>query len=781
MELRHVLAGKKTLEHLASNGVRFAEGNKNKTPRRKGWKDENIDIEKAPEIYESGHLLLALFADTSLCVVDVDDLENPRAKEIMEIAERCDVWRCASRKGMHLYFEQDADSDVLFDGRMRFGFTLGKRKDAKPIGDMLRDHAVAYKRAAGKVIGKISACPGLFELLSLGDEPPSRKAIRIYDDVSSRLADAKAGERNAVMFRCFLELRRRLVSAGLDEEGIRKRMLDLCDEYTRLNPSDAGAFNEARVDELLATPCKTGEGKSIQDDIVRATLDAYTELHDASVLIEGGGRDEDREVFEWDGINKEWKRRYMCQQTEAGVESMMTSLCDLYRSFHKDKHNEEPSVAKEAAAEALMAQAMKRKYLRASPASVFDRPQGSACKAIIDGDKVMLADGREGVVSFDEVNEAGDYLLARMGETAEAECKRWTSFLNEVFDDDEETVAFIGRLLASAFIPTTPPMFVICHGIGANGKSVFLSSIAKMLGEHAIECSPHAFMEPSQSNDQKRQLDERSRMLGRKIVVCPETGSDNLDLPFVKAMTGGEAVQVGGMFKKSRSVRIHALPIVATNELPRLRDVSHAVKRRIVVIPFGEIFGEDGTRPADPYLQLKLSEEMPAMRSWLLKQVEEFVKQGCEVATPEKLIARADEYLEDQTHPIESMLLAWLDKLPAGTGDMVIGRKIGKGNEARYTGALSLAMWAYNSANLQTKKPTQKQVKNWLRKRGIISDARGRYNCKPSEELSRLLLEEKDAPAEGGLFSSRTRSASDTAKVVDENNDEPDEDFAWGR
>lgn len=71
-----------------------------------------------------------------------------------------------------------------------------------------------------------------------------------------------------------------------------------------------------------------------------------------------------------------------------------------------------------------------------------------------------------------------------------AECPRWEQFLHQVFQCDSELIGFIQRAVGYSLTGSVrEQVLFLCYGTGANGKSVFLSSLRHLAGDYAMNIS----------------------------------------------------------------------------------------------------------------------------------------------------------------------------------------------------------------------------------------------------------------------------------------------------
>lgn len=144
----------------------------------------------------------------------------------------------------------------------------------------------------------------------------------------------------------------------------------------------------------------------------------------------------------------------------------------------------------------------------------------------------------------------------------------------------------------------------ILTGDKSNGKSTFLDVVTAILGEDNI------------STLDIKELGDRfstSMMFGKLANIADDIGDDFLQgtqvSVFKKVVTGNriKAEHKGqDPFEFAPYVKI----LASANEIPRMKDKTGAVLRRLVIIPFNATFSKDDP-DFDPYIKTKLSKPEP--------------------------------------------------------------------------------------------------------------------------------------------------------------------------
>lgn len=148
----------------------------------------------------------------------------------------------------------------------------------------------------------------------------------------------------------------------------------------------------------------------------------------------------------------------------------------------------------------------------------------------------------------------------------------------------------------------------ILTGNGANGKSTLLEIIERMIGEENI------------SSVALEELDERFKtyQLEGKLVNIGDDISNNYieDNSTFKKLSTGQKVNVERKGKDPYDLENYSKLIFSANELPRINDLTDALKRRLIFIPFNAKFSKKD-KDYDPFILDKLTQ--PEALEYLLK------------------------------------------------------------------------------------------------------------------------------------------------------------------
>lgn len=221
----------------------------------------------------------------------------------------------------------------------------------------------------------------------------------------------------------------------------------------------------------------------------------------------------------------------------------------------------------------------------------------------------------------------------------DATCPRWESFLSEIFPGDSDLIRFIQRAVGYTLTgEMTEQCLFVCQGTGANGKSVFLSTLQKILGEYSTNTPfdtllDHGKMVGGIPNDV-------AALNGARLVTASEANSGVVfNEGRIKALTGGDQVTARFLNQEFFMFKPTAKIWLATNHKPVIQGTDEAIWRRIRLIPFETHFsGED----VDRDLTAKLAKEAPGILAWAVRGCLDWQQHGLPI--PQSILQASREY-----------------------------------------------------------------------------------------------------------------------------------------
>ena len=253
--------------------------------------------------------------------------------------------------------------------------------------------------------------------------------------------------------------------------------------------------------------------------------------------------------------------------------------------------------------------------------------------------------------------------------TPRGECPAWQDFLATVTRNDPELEAYLQRVVGYCLTGVTGEhALFFLYGTGANGKSVFVTTVSGILGDYATVAPMDMFMAATG----ERHPTDMAGLRGARLVSATETEQGRRWAESkLKALTGGDKITARFMRQDFFEFVPQFKLVVAGNHKPAIRNVDEAMRRRLHLIPFTVTIP-----PAqrDQKLPEKLLAERDGIMAWAVDGCREWQRFG--LKPPTAVSTATEEYFE-----AEDALGRWLDEA------CEIGRNLTE------TSALLFAAW----------------------------------------------------------------------------------------
>jgi len=217
--------------------------------------------------------------------------------------------------------------------------------------------------------------------------------------------------------------------------------------------------------------------------------------------------------------------------------------------------------------------------------------------------------------------------------------QRWLSFLDEATGGDQEVIDFLQEWCGYGLTgDTREHALLFAYGGGGNGKSVFINTFAKLLGDYAVT----AAMETFTAARGERHSTDVAMLQGARLVTASETEEGRAWAEArIKQMTGADPITARFMRRDNFTFTPQFKLTIVGNHAPVMHNVDEAMRRRFRIAPFDH-------RPKRPDRQLedKLVEEWPQILAWMIEGCLRWQDKG--LGHPAAMKAATEAYFEDQ-------------------------------------------------------------------------------------------------------------------------------------
>lgn len=217
----------------------------------------------------------------------------------------------------------------------------------------------------------------------------------------------------------------------------------------------------------------------------------------------------------------------------------------------------------------------------------------------------------------------------------------WTGFLMDIMAGDKEMVAYLARVAGYCLTGNNSEQaFFFLHGDGSNGKSVFVQTIAKALGDYAATAPLDSFM-VSRSTSHPTDL---AGLRGKRLVSVSETEQGRIWAESrIKSITGGDPIRARLLYRDFFEFLPTFKLIFLGNHRPQLAGTGEAMRRRLQLVPFSVTISDERR---DKSLECRLAADLGGVLGWMLDGYADWKEKG--LAPPEKVRNASAEYFDDE-------------------------------------------------------------------------------------------------------------------------------------
>lgn len=217
----------------------------------------------------------------------------------------------------------------------------------------------------------------------------------------------------------------------------------------------------------------------------------------------------------------------------------------------------------------------------------------------------------------------------------------WLSFLNDIFNYDKDVIHYIQKALGYSITGSSKEqtMFILL-GNGRNGKSLFVNTVAEILGDYSTNMQASSLMVKNNSGSVNNDI---ARLAGARFVTSSEPNAGFVfDEGLIKQMTGDDQITARFLHQENFEFEAKFKIWLATNHRPIIQGTDDGIWRRLAVIPFDVQIPE---HKVDKDLKHKLMREAPGILDWMMEGCLTWQREGLE--QPKKIKDSVGEYRKE--------------------------------------------------------------------------------------------------------------------------------------
>ncbi|CAN7203573.1 phage/plasmid primase, P4 family [Rhizobium sp. LjRoot30] len=223
-----------------------------------------------------------------------------------------------------------------------------------------------------------------------------------------------------------------------------------------------------------------------------------------------------------------------------------------------------------------------------------------------------------------------------------ATAPRWLHFLNTMLPDDD-----VRRLVQVSsglgLVGLTVQYLFFHYGDGANGKSVYMETLCRLLGDVAVTLPSTSLI--GESGSSGGASPDLARLYGRRLLRVKELPEgEDLKEALVKELTGGETVTARDLFAGYMDFKPLFVGMMSGNGYPRITGIDDGIWRRMAVIHWPVKVPEAERREFEEMLN-SFVPEYAGILNWLIEGVHIFQREG--LVLPAAVRKATQDYRDD--------------------------------------------------------------------------------------------------------------------------------------
>jgi putative DNA primase/helicase len=232
-----------------------------------------------------------------------------------------------------------------------------------------------------------------------------------------------------------------------------------------------------------------------------------------------------------------------------------------------------------------------------------------------------------------------------------AVCPEFDAFITRILPD-ADIRRFVQRWLGLSMTSIVEQHLAFFYGSGANGKSVLVDTIARLMGTYAATAKIESLTGTNKRGGGDATPDLIPLMGARMVRASEPEEGERLREAEMKAMTSGEPFLVRAL----HSDFVEAKPLfkltISGNHKPEIRGTDDGIWRRVMLVPFDVQIPEAERRDFEEFVGALLAEG-PGVLNWLITGLLDYLESGLQIPVA---ISDATKSYREESDPMQVFL-----------------------------------------------------------------------------------------------------------------------------
>ncbi|MCD7762552.1 MAG: phage/plasmid primase, P4 family [Lachnospiraceae bacterium] len=221
--------------------------------------------------------------------------------------------------------------------------------------------------------------------------------------------------------------------------------------------------------------------------------------------------------------------------------------------------------------------------------------------------------------------------------------KLWEDALDLFFCGDKSLIAYVQQIVGMAAVGRVyQEHLIIAYGSGANGKSTFWNTVARVMGTYSGKLSAETLT----MNCKRNVKPEMAELKGRRLIISSEMQEGmRLNTSMVKQLCSTDEIFAEKKYKAPFAFSPSHTLVLYTNHLPKVGATDDGIWRRLIVIPFNaKIEGKNDIKNYSEYL---FENAGAAIMAWIIEGAKKAIDMHFHTPLPKVVQDAIDAYREE--------------------------------------------------------------------------------------------------------------------------------------
>ena len=231
---------------------------------------------------------------------------------------------------------------------------------------------------------------------------------------------------------------------------------------------------------------------------------------------------------------------------------------------------------------------------------------------------------------------------------ATATCPNWLRFLGTITGGDHDLINYLQMQVGYSLTGHTDQQALFfMYGNGANGKSTFINTVAKLAGEYHTKINMEGIIDTENTGGASPHL---VALHGMRLTSGSEfPAGKRINESMIKDLTGGDEITARALYSEPFTFRPINKFWLMGNYKPRITGTDNGIWRRLILLPFEHTIPEAERMPSS-VIEAMFDKELTGILTWAVQGASKWYEHPQRASLPKpKAVANAiTEYRQEE-------------------------------------------------------------------------------------------------------------------------------------